>query len=210
MTPIEGPGSVSAEGNNGGKRSGDSAGEAVQIPPRQVFALCLRHPFPQKHERSLDVVVDQMLESYRDLDQPLESLARGTFGPHPVRFQELVDLEEEARVEEVPCLVEHFAQARLTCRERTVAHDLPGPQRPLAELVPETTVLSPERHRKLGGHRRGRLRMLGFSAEANERLERSPGLGVVQGFEDQFSQTISQGERQGHRGEYSTAGDQRM
>src|SRR3990172_8202797 len=125
----------------------NGAVKAAQIPPFELFPLCLRASFLQEHPRSFKVPVREMLEPDGHLDKPLERLARGTLRPQPVRLQELVHLEEQPRVEEIARLVQRLREPRLGRRRRPCAHDVPGPQRPLAELIPEAAGLPAKRPR---------------------------------------------------------------
>src|SRR5207302_7856613 len=71
-----------------------------QVERREAAARELRRAFAQQRPRALEVAVGEMLQANCELDQALERLALGPRRRPPVRLEQLVDLEVEARVEE--------------------------------------------------------------------------------------------------------------
>src|SRR6187402_344668 len=69
------------------------AREVVQVAAAEALTEELGRALVQQSARPISIAVGQMLEAHRDLDEPLQALARGAVGAHPRRLEQLVHLE---------------------------------------------------------------------------------------------------------------------
>src|SRR6185295_12120811 len=87
--------------------------ERVDGDPCDVATEQLGRSVVQKRARARPIAITQMMESHRDLDQPLQGLALAARRTQPVRLKQFMDFEVEAPVEQERGLPEGRLERRV-------------------------------------------------------------------------------------------------
>jgi hypothetical protein len=173
--------------------------EIAELPPEE-----LRAPRAEKGAGAGPIAVGEMLKSHGDLDQPLQRFAAVGPRSHPVRLQQLVNLEVETCIEKNSGRAQDHAQRRIARPERPVSQRFAGPLGPLANLIGVPLPLDIIEEASGGPSRCirraawSRLRRAGSAPICREAFQAIPRVSVVKRIENQLRQPIAHSTRQAH------------